>query len=870
MGTATSRQHLPVGPESPIFAASKFLTPPSPARHVRRHALTRRIDSNAPIVLMVAPPGAGKTALLADWAGSNPGRLTAWLHVDDSDRDPARFWPAFVAAVRTCSPAFAPQFPDLLRLNADVDRDVLEYLLECAGALDVPVSLVVDDLQHVSAPVYDGLRFLVSRDMGNLGLVIGTRTEPQIDLQRLRLDARVIELRESDLRFSRRDAARLLEGLGVSIPDDCFDTVYDRTEGWAAGLQLAALVLRESDDVRGAVDRLRGTNQVIAQYLAAEVFSAQSPDMQRFLLDTCVVDEITVGIAQALCPDSPVNLLDVENAQLFLRRIDVDGKTFRFHNFVTDLLRFHLRAIDAPHETVLHERAARWYEHHADPVAAFRHYWKAGRHDLALHLVHRAALDVVFVSLPEMTMIERSLGNDDIEADPAAAASFALALMVSGLAAEGHRLAARVRDASPGAQHVDLRDQAVAVEAMSELVLGDTVSTIARVGELSEGHDPNATWPHLARLASSQARIWEGELDRATEEIRCLYHPGASRLVQMELAGMAAHIELASGELVALSKTLDSLDTMLQPEGEGPPEVADGIFNRALRGALKAERADFTAAESVLVPVREMRSAFRTGAMTIANVALSRLWTVDGRLDAAAVALGEVHDLVGPDPPRSGLLDHARTQEIHLLVAAGDCDEAKARMCEISSPTLRSRLGAIVAMAEGATDEARQFVDEAAVDPPRTKRDRLECALLDARLAHAYGESIEPHLAPALDVAASEGLLLPLVEAGGDVLDVIQAMARKLPKNDSVSAILRLRPGVVTHGERPTNGADALTRREQVILRYMASSMTYREIADELFISLNTVKTHVKHINRKLDATSRRDAIRKAKVQHYL
>ncbi len=283
-----------------VFASSKFTAPPGAAHHVSRTELIAHLDARDPVLrLVTGSPGSGKTTLLTEWFGSRPVSSVCWLRADAADHDPLRFWSAVVASVRTIHHDFGAVCLDLLALAPLVDHDFLEGLIAAGGLLAAPVDVVVDDFHLVGHDVQDHLRFLLARGCGGLRFVIGTRVEPDIGLDRLRLADQVAQVGEAHLRFDEAAARTLLHHLHADVPDDSFRAVMERTEGWAAGLHLTALALRASDDPHAFVVGLTGSTQPIAPYLWTEVYGAQTPEVQRFLLDTCVVDELTPALAAA-------------------------------------------------------------------------------------------------------------------------------------------------------------------------------------------------------------------------------------------------------------------------------------------------------------------------------------------------------------------------------------------------------------------------------------------------------------------------------------------------------------------------------------------------------------------------------------------
>jgi LuxR family transcriptional regulator, maltose regulon positive regulatory protein len=850
------------------FAPSKFLGPTPSSRHVERRALRARLDGGEEeLRLVIGSPGAGKTSLLSEWFHGGATRRACWLNVDEGDRDPVRFWTAFIAAVSRCRPGFADECLDLLRLDTRVDHELLERLLDAIGRLDEPVTIVIDDFHLAGAEVHAHLRLLLGRGVKPLQLVVATRTEPDIGLQRLRLAGRVGELREADLRFDQDEAGALLERLGVLLPPESFESVMQRTEGWAAGLHLAALALRESDQPGEVVERLTGTNQVIAHYLWSEVYSAQTPDVQRFLLDTCVVDELTPPLAAALSPGNPMTLLDIEAAHLLLQRVDADGTAFRYHHLLRDMLRFRLRATDTAHESVLHERAADWYSEHDDLVLAFRHRWRAGQRAAALRSMHGTVLDIVYEStLPVITEAERSLTDDDILAAPGPAASFAVALLVNGLAVEADRLARRVHMLA--GQHLDDDDarQLDAVRATSAFVVGDTQAAIG----FGRGRAPAAVtdaWSFVIGCVVARAHVWEGDLELAERWLTNLMPALPTALERLEVAGTTAQLQLAAGELSAAFATSSGIVAELDREGRD--SLRDDLLARAVLGAVLLDRGELSSAERLLREVSEARAHHRVPAVVLAKLTLSRLWTAKGNPDAALIVLEDAYGLIQARPPRSGVLDRVREQHTRVLIATESLDEAGALLPDIGLDRRRHLLAAELALSRGDVDRAGHHLKQFDKARSSVLREELEAALAWLSLDLAAGRPATDRAATVLDLATRESFVLPLVEAGSASLAALQQQAHRLPCTPYLETVMR-QPLPLAVGCHARGQIDALTERERTVLSYLATSMSYREIAAELVVSLNTVKTHVKNIKQKLNAHSREAAVTRAHEMHYL
>ncbi|MBP7631163.1 MAG: hypothetical protein KA758_11970, partial [Acidimicrobiales bacterium] len=380
------------------FGATKFAPPAAPTVQVPRLALLRRLDEAGPeaLRLVVGSAGSGKSSLLAEWVAALPAGSVAWLNADAADRDPVRFWQGAITAVERCAPGFGAEAFDLLTLDRRVDQDTLESLLIDADALDEPVTVVIDDFHLVSPEVADHVAFLASRDCVGLRLTIGTRVEPLLRLGKLRMEGRLCEIREADLRFDDTEAVAFTRAMDLELSATEVDILQRRTEGWVAGLKLAAAAIQGTGAPGAFLERLAGSTQVVTEYLSTEVVDAQEPAVRSFLLDTCVADELTPGLAAALAPGSPVTLVDLEAANLLLTRLDPDGHTFRYHHLFADLLRYRLHDLDPDHEADLHRRAAAWFEARGDVVASFRHAWLAGRRAEAMEIVDASVIDAYF------------------------------------------------------------------------------------------------------------------------------------------------------------------------------------------------------------------------------------------------------------------------------------------------------------------------------------------------------------------------------------------------------------------------------------------------------------------------------------------
>lgn len=853
------------------FAASKFAAPAA-SMLVTREALIRRIDdgSDSALTVVVGSPGSGKTSLLGQWVrGQHPGNVS-WLSCDAADLDPARFWRAAIASMASIRPGFGSECLDLLELNETIDADFLESLLGSCEVMHPPASLVVDDLQLAGDAVQEQIRFLIHRGFGHLRILVASRAEPALGLARLRVGERVCEIGETDLRFRQEETAALLHMLGAVVDDHEATLVHQRTEGWAAGVHLAAIALRDVEQVDSLVAGLDRSDGLIGQYLWSEVFEAQPMPVRRFLLDTCIADQLSPELAAHLSPGSPVTLFDVEAANLLTVRLDPNGRLFRYHHLLADLLRSRLRASDPDHELELHARAARWHAQRGDTALAFRHAWRAGQRRAVMAAMHERVLDWRSGDLlPGFEDTDRQLTDDDLTAATGPAASYAAALLTKGYLEDADRLAARIElVVAPDEDSPTLR-QLRTVRAMCAIARGDTRAAIRHgqpVVERIGRSQPYEPWSGLALTAIARAHAWQGEHRKAAELLHALHPEPLEQIVYLETISAEALCAVMAGDLSAATRHAQRLLDQLAT-GE-PPYTDIGMQARAVLGIAALERGNILDARRLLEHVGAADSTLRTPARVLAKVALSRIWRADGDLAAAFAVLEDARNLVHDQPFGSGIVDHVRTRQAAALIVAGDVRAAADIADGIGVEHLRLLLQARVARALGER-EAAYGAAQRMVEIAQGRRQMLDAHL--ALLAASVGEDAadESVAETVFELASAEGFVFPLVESGADALEAVRRVSRHHEGTEFTASLMAIRPSTPPPWA-PRPGADALTERERTILRYLATSLSYTEIGRELHVSINTVKTHARNIGIKLQASSRADIVAAARAIRYL
>src|SRR5215216_3295629 len=409
-------------------------------------ARPRLVDRLAPaqageLTLVCAPAGFGKTALLADWARRDP-RPVAWLSLDDADNDPARFWRHVAAALETVCPGVADQVAALLQgLPPTSFEAVVTTLVNELAGVTGEVVLLLDDYHLIQAPqVHQSMELLLAHLPSQLRLVLASRADPPLPLARLRARGQLAELRERDLRFSPEETAELLRtAVGSELPEAAVVALADRTEGWVAGLQLAALSLQGRINPAAFIDGFSGSHRYVLDYLTEEVLDGQPDHLVRFLLETSILERLCGPLCDAVTgrADSQALLEQVERANLFLVPLDEVRGWWRYHHLFADLLRARLATEQPERVPELHRAAAAWSEAHGLADDAVRHALAAGDADWAAWLVERHADAVLLRS--ERTTLDRwlaALPAGVVAARPRLLLARALSALVGGRADE--------------------------------------------------------------------------------------------------------------------------------------------------------------------------------------------------------------------------------------------------------------------------------------------------------------------------------------------------------------------------------------------------------------------------------------------------
>lgn len=368
-----------------VLLATKLHVPAIGAQLVHRAALLDALSAGRrrKLTLLSAPAGWGKTTLLAQWAlGASEDQRFAWLSLDPSDNDPVWFWMYVVAALQKVSPGVGIRAVELLVMGADPVQVVLPTLLNDLDTIANPIVLILDDYHLVvNRTVHEQLAFVISRMPANLHLVLATRSDPMLPLGRLRASGDLAEMRSDDLRFGASEARHLLNDvLGLGLPHADIELLHRRTEGWAAGLYLAALSLAGRADAAAFIKTFAGDNRHIVDYLMAEVLGGQPPELRSFLLRTSVLGRLSGALCDEMLQTSgSASILEkIERENLFVVPLDTSRRWYRYHQLFGELLCTELRRTEPDLVADLHRRAATWFENEGLVDEAVRHLVAGG------------------------------------------------------------------------------------------------------------------------------------------------------------------------------------------------------------------------------------------------------------------------------------------------------------------------------------------------------------------------------------------------------------------------------------------------------------------------------------------------------------
>jgi len=887
-------RELVTAPADEPGTADVLAAPPVRGGVVSRCALFGRLAGAERVVQISASAGSGKTVLMRSWiAGAGLTRHAAWVPVDREERDPRRFWISVADALRGTAAGSALVRP----LTAAPDLDgwaVVERLLKDLAPLEDRLWLLVDDA-HVldSGEVLPQLELLLMCAPQELRFVLATRHDVRLGLHRLRLEGELTEIRMADLRFSLAEARALFGAAGVEVPEQALARLHARTEGWAAGLRLAALSLAGHPDPERFAAEFSGTDRTVAEFLLAEVLDRQSEEVRRLLLRTSVLDRVSGPLADVLTGRSGGEriLQDLEQAGAFVVSLDARRSWFRYHQLFADLLQLQLRRTEPNDRAALHRAAAGWLAGHGHPVEAVRQAQAAEDWGMAARLLSDHWLDL-YLGGRVATLAELLAGFPSrvVAASPELTAVQVARDLVRGSVQDAGRHLAAARGAL-AAVPADRRGRVQVLLSVLRLFLARRLVDFPVVAEeaqrllaLTEGADAG----HLglredlraaALISLGIAEMWAFRFEDAERHLQqgMALARGIGR-PYLELTGLAhgAHAMLLFRPDASHAERSRQAIELAERHGWSEEPLAGMAY--AQLGIVLLYQGRLDEAEPWLERAeRTLRAEVEPAAGMSLRYARAVLELARGRPQEALAAFGGAErlaaTLIGPHTCVTSM----RSRMLQTLVRLGQTGRAEQALAELGED---ERASAEMRTAEAAlrlaSDDPQAAADalapilDGSVSGVRQVR-MVTVLLLEARVRGALGDQATAGrvLERALEITESTGILLPFL------LDPVPALLERHRRHHTthpvlISQILNLllRPtrAVPPPGSQAqwalSHGLDEpLTDSETRVLRYLPTHLTAPEIAGELFLSVNTVGNHTRHLYAKLGVHCRHEAV---------
>jgi LuxR family maltose regulon positive regulatory protein len=897
---------------------TKLYVPPVRPKLVHRPRLIERLNEglDRKLALVSAPAGFGKTTLLSEWVAGTD-RPVAWVSLDKGDDDLTRFWAYLITALQSVQPNLGETALAALRSRQPpLIEPLLTGLINEIVTLSPPFVLVLDDV-HVIAnqQIHDGLTFLLDNLPPQMHLVLSSRSDPPWPLARLRARGEMTELRASDLRFSEQEAAAFLnEVMNLDLSAEDVAALEDRTEGWIVGLQMAALSMRGRKDGSALIAALTGTHRFILDYLVEEVLDQQSPAVQEFLLHTSILERLTAPLCNALTDgrNSRAILTQLEQANLFLVPLDDERRWYRYHRLFADLLRSRLERTHPDQVPVLHRRASEWYQQNGLIAEAVSYALAAGDVEQVARLVGGTALSMM--EHGELITLERwldALPDEVVRSQPWLCIAHAWMLGFTGqldavepLLRDAEKAAAAYDGSPEGPRSVlsngeghRIRGHIAGIRALVAGMRGDALQAVERAREALE-HLPadDLLTRGWAAMALALNLYQSGDVaagDQALAETVAISRgTGDSHVAVLTLCNLAA-VQTQRGQLLKAAATFrDALQLADEHAARAGRRLPVSGYAHTYLAKVLCEWNDLQAAlHHVQEGIELCKQWGEPQLLTGAHMSLATVLQTHGDADGALDALHKAKQAAS----RISSWYAARVAPLEALIRLrqGDVPEAS-RWAVLQQNSMASYFDvfeywfaqltlARIDIAQGRFDQALESLAPLleAAEAAGGERYVIESLALQAVALQAQGKLDQAltALERALTLAEPEGYVRTFIDEGAPMGTLLrQAQARGIQSNYVRKLLAALegetkdqRPLQVTEAappslvDRPSSPLiEPLSERELQVLRLLNTQLSSKRIAEQLFLSVNTVRSHIKSIYSKLDVHSRADAVRRA------
>jgi LuxR family transcriptional regulator, maltose regulon positive regulatory protein len=902
---------------TPILS-TKLFAPPPRTEIVLRSSLIERLNQGLlrRLTLVSAPAGFGKTTLVSQWAAGcerrQPRVRVAWLSLDEGDNNLTGFLTCFIAALQTIEPKIGDGALSLIQSPQPLPvESVLTTLLNNISAIPGNFILVLDDYHVVEAqPVDNALTFVLEHLPPQMHLVIATREDPHLPIARLRARGQLTELRAADLRFTPSEAAEFLNDvMRFNLSADDIARLEARTEGWIVGLQLAALSLQSREDTAGFIQEFAGSHRYVLDYLVEEVLQHQPEHIRSFLLQTSVLDRLCGPLCNAVTAqgDGREMLETLERNNLFVVPLDDQRQWYRYHHLFTDVLRTHLLEAQPGQISCLHQRASAWYEQNGFPPDAIRHALAAGDFERAAGLIELAwsAMDVSYQSATWLGWV-KALPDTLVRTRPVLSMGYGWALLDGGQLESSE---ARLQDAELWLDTPT--DKMVVVDKVQFQSLPASIATARAYRSLALGDIPGSVkyarralelTPEDDRVRHNQAtsllglaQYSSGDLEAAERSLTC-FHAFLEKTGEIStligITFLLANIRVTLGHLRAAESIYRQ--SLLLADGRNitlPPGTAD--LYRGL-AEICIEQGDLDAAgQHLLISQKLGELTAPTDWLHRLYVSRARLKEAQGDLAGASSLLDKAERAIvrGPLPD----VRPVAALKAQIWIKQGKSAEAMEWALE-QGLTVNDELRftrefehitlARMLIAEGKSERKAGSLDEAtrllqrllqAAETGGRMGSAIQVLLLQALAFQAQSDtsSALTALERALALAGPEGYVRIFADEGEAMRSLIEKVSRN-PDHplsgyaDKLLAAFAQPPAAPKTPviRQKSDIMEPLSERELEVLKLLRSELSGPEIARQMIVSLNTLRTHTKNIFNKLGVNNRRAAIRRAHELH--
>lgn len=915
---------IPISPQgqTPTVILQSTITPPRlPVQHVARPRLLAFLEQGLqePVTLVSAPAGSGKTTLLAEWAATTT-RPVAWLSCEEGENDPARFLSSLIAALARVDAR--------LDIAAQTDRpwhrpeheQVLTRLLnELEHALQHDTVLILDDVHALTAEASQALLlFLLNHLPSRLHLLIGTRVDPP-RLARLRARQQIAEVRSQELGFTPAEVEAFARAMKLPLGSEAIRLLEERTEGWIAGIQLLMLVLRGHDDAAEVLRVTGVTPRFLLDYVWEEILRQQSPEMQRFLLQTSVLDRLTGPLCESVTeePDGQLKLASLLQANLFVSALDAADTWYRYHPLFAETLRTQLQKQEPALVPELYRRASRWYEQHGWAEDACEYAYRAsdlphaarllaelvpsfveqGKFVRLGHWLDRLPQEIIAASMPlSLAWIWTQPLRTSQPPDPEKVIEYLTELLKT------------YEKDDPEAQ-ADLQRELTLQQAMLALARGDIPQALSRAAEMTRSlTGPETAWSRFTlwrqQVLLGAAYHVSGDLESSEQTLRQALPAGGTSPNFVVIASLDELYE-ELGRLRELGRLYEDLFRSLAWHHLLPSlalALAHQRYGVLLYEWNRLNEAESSAQQSLeLVPRLDLArpSPWLTllGLGVLARVALAQ-----GNSERARQILESEAFDVAQFPVPQASKDLLILVPVRLALLCGQLEPALqwASTCgfhyddPLASPLEKSRYAGYVTLARVLIARGRGHPNASSLAHVQILLDRLlevvmrtgahgrriEIQMLHALALHAQGKTRQAlsTLGPILAQAEPEGYLRLFADEGEVMAHLLVRMAPFTTASPAylqwiqaaIAPVRQGRPAAITPPASLPSPFEPLSEREREVLQLVAEGLSNQQIAGYLVLSLHTVKLHIKHLLAKLGATNRTQAVARARALHIL